>query len=93
MNVEHDDGDVPQEEILKMVQYDNLNLVVINDSPYFPGGGEEGEGEGRGDEEISSYHALRSLPGILEAVRKHQVQAGWTCDLVLRLEVLECLPS
>jgi hypothetical protein len=33
MNVEHD---VPQEEILKMVQYDNLNLVVINDSPYFP---------------------------------------------------------
>ena len=31
------DGDVPQEEILKMVQYDNLNLVVINDSPYFPG--------------------------------------------------------
>jgi len=36
-NVKHDGGDVPREEILKVVQYDNLNLVVINDSLVFPG--------------------------------------------------------
>ena len=36
-NVTHDDGGEPPEEILKAVRSDNLNLVVINDSPYFPG--------------------------------------------------------
>jgi hypothetical protein len=36
-NVAHDDGGEPPEEILKAVRSDNLNLVVINDSPYFPG--------------------------------------------------------
>ncbi len=36
-SVAHDDGDVPPEEILKAVQSADLNLVVINDAPYFPG--------------------------------------------------------
>jgi hypothetical protein len=35
-NITPDDGGAPAEEILKAVQSDNLNLVVINDSPYFP---------------------------------------------------------
>ncbi len=33
-----DDGGAPPEEILKAVQSENLNLVVINDAPYFPSG-------------------------------------------------------
>jgi hypothetical protein len=36
-NVTHDDGGAGPEEILKAIQSDDLNLVVINDSPYFPG--------------------------------------------------------
>jgi hypothetical protein len=36
-NVAFDDGGVSAEEILKVIQLENLNLVVINDSPYFPG--------------------------------------------------------
>jgi hypothetical protein len=36
-NVAHDDGGVPPEEILRVVQSDDLNLVVINDAPFFPG--------------------------------------------------------
>jgi hypothetical protein len=36
-NVTHDDGWVAPEEILKAIQSDDLNLVVINDSPYFQG--------------------------------------------------------
>jgi hypothetical protein len=36
-NVAHDDGGEPLEELLKAVRTDNLNLVVLNDSPYFPG--------------------------------------------------------
>ena len=36
-NVAHDDGGVPPEEILKVIQADDLNLVVINDAPFFPG--------------------------------------------------------
>ena len=36
-NVAHDDGGVPPEEILKVIESDNLKLVVINDAPYFPG--------------------------------------------------------
>jgi Dolichyl-phosphate-mannose-protein mannosyltransferase len=35
-NVTPDDGGASAEEILKAVQSDDLNLVVINDSPYFP---------------------------------------------------------
>ena len=35
-NITRDDGGVPPEEILRAIQSDNLNLVVINDSPYFP---------------------------------------------------------
>ncbi len=35
-NVTYDDGGESPEEILKAIQSDNLNLVVINDSPYFP---------------------------------------------------------
>ncbi len=35
-NITPDDGGAPPEEILKAVQSENLNLVVINDSPYFP---------------------------------------------------------
>ena len=36
-NVAHDDGGAPPEEILKAIQSDDLNLVVLNDAPYFPG--------------------------------------------------------
>jgi len=36
-NVAHDDGGVPPEEMLKAIQSDDLNLVVINDAPFFPG--------------------------------------------------------
>jgi len=36
-NVTHDDGGASPEEILKAVQSDDLNLVVLNDAPYFPG--------------------------------------------------------
>jgi hypothetical protein len=36
-NVTHDDGGAPPEEILKAIQSDNLNLVVINEAPFFPG--------------------------------------------------------
>jgi len=36
-NVAHDDGGEPPEEILKAIQSDNLNVVVINDAPFFPG--------------------------------------------------------
>jgi hypothetical protein len=38
-NVAYDDGGEPAEEILKAIQSDSLNLVVINDAPYFPGAG------------------------------------------------------
>jgi hypothetical protein len=36
-SVAHDDGGETSEEILKAIQSDDLNLVVINDAPYFPG--------------------------------------------------------
>ena len=36
-NVAHDDTGEPPEEILKALQSADLNLVVINDAPYFPG--------------------------------------------------------
>lgn len=36
-NVANDDGGEPPEEILKAIRFDDLNLVVINDGPYFPG--------------------------------------------------------
>jgi hypothetical protein len=36
-NVTHDDGGAAPEEILTAIQSDDLNLVVLNDSPYFPG--------------------------------------------------------
>jgi hypothetical protein len=36
-NVTHDDGGASPEEILKAIQSDDLNLVVLNESPYFPG--------------------------------------------------------
>ena len=36
-NVMHDDGGAAPDEILKAIQSDDLNLVVINDAPYFPG--------------------------------------------------------
>ena len=36
-NVTHDDGGASPEEILKAIQSDDLNLVVLNDAPYFPG--------------------------------------------------------
>ena len=36
-NVAHDDTGEPPEEILKAIQSDDLNLVVLNDAPYFPG--------------------------------------------------------
>ena len=35
--VTYDDGGAPAEEILKAVDSGNLNLVVINDAPFFPG--------------------------------------------------------
>jgi hypothetical protein len=37
-NITPDDGGAPTEEILKAVRSDNLNLVVLNDSTYFPSG-------------------------------------------------------
>jgi hypothetical protein len=36
-NVAHDDGGESPEEILKAIQSDDLNLVVMNDRPFFPG--------------------------------------------------------
>ncbi len=36
-NVAHDDGGESPEEILKVIARDDLNLVVINDAPFFPG--------------------------------------------------------
>jgi Dolichyl-phosphate-mannose-protein mannosyltransferase len=36
-SVWHDDTGASPEEILKVIQNDDLNLVVINDAPYFPG--------------------------------------------------------
>jgi hypothetical protein len=36
-SVAHDDGGETPEEILKAIQSDDLNLVVINDAPFFPG--------------------------------------------------------
>ncbi|MGA8773616.1 MAG: hypothetical protein WB536_04460, partial [Terriglobales bacterium] len=35
--VAHDDTGASPEEILKVIQAENLNLVVINDAPFFPG--------------------------------------------------------
>jgi hypothetical protein len=37
MNVTRDDTGEPPEEILRAIQSENLNLMVINDGPYFPG--------------------------------------------------------
>jgi hypothetical protein len=36
-SVWHDDTGASPDEILKVIQDDDLNLVVINDAPYFPG--------------------------------------------------------
>jgi hypothetical protein len=36
-NVTRDDGGAPAGEILRAVQSEDLNLVVINDAPFFPG--------------------------------------------------------
>ncbi len=36
-NVAHDDGGETPEAILKAIRSDDLNLVVVNDAPYFPG--------------------------------------------------------
>jgi hypothetical protein len=36
-NVGHDDGGEPSVSVLKVIQRDDLNLVVINDAPFFPG--------------------------------------------------------
>jgi hypothetical protein len=36
-NVWHDDTGASPDEILKVIQDHDLNLVVINDAPYFPG--------------------------------------------------------
>jgi hypothetical protein len=38
-NVAHDDGGANSDEILKVIQRDDLNLVVVNDAPFFPGAG------------------------------------------------------
>jgi hypothetical protein len=38
-NVTRDDGGASPEETLKAVVSDNLNVVVINDAPFFPGAG------------------------------------------------------
>jgi hypothetical protein len=35
-NVMHDDGGAGSEEILKAIRSDDLNLVVLNNAPYFP---------------------------------------------------------
>jgi hypothetical protein len=37
-NVTRDDGGAPAEDVLKALQSDDLNLVVINEAPFFPGG-------------------------------------------------------
>jgi hypothetical protein len=37
-NVARDDGGGPPAEFLKAIRSDNLDLVVINDAPFFPGG-------------------------------------------------------
>ena len=42
-NVAYDDSGEPPEEILKAIQSDDLNLVVINDAPFFPGSAIEPE--------------------------------------------------
>jgi hypothetical protein len=36
-NVAHDDGGETPDAILKAIQSDDLNLVVVNDAPFFPG--------------------------------------------------------
>jgi hypothetical protein len=36
-NVSRDDSGAAPKEILKVIESDNLNLVVINDAPFFPG--------------------------------------------------------
>jgi hypothetical protein len=36
-NIAHDDGYEPPEEILRAIQSEDLNLVVINEAPFFPG--------------------------------------------------------
>ena len=36
-SVAHDDTGASPDEILKVIQSDDMNLVVINDAPYFPG--------------------------------------------------------
>jgi hypothetical protein len=36
-NVAHDDGGETPEAILKAIRSDDLNLVVVNDAPFFPG--------------------------------------------------------
>lgn len=36
-NVAHDDGGETPERILKAIRSDDLNLVVVNDAPFFPG--------------------------------------------------------
>ena len=36
-NVSRDDSGAAPQEILKVIESDNLNLVVINDAPFFPG--------------------------------------------------------
>jgi hypothetical protein len=36
-NVTRDDGGAPAEEVMKALQSDDLNLVVINEAPFFPG--------------------------------------------------------
>jgi hypothetical protein len=36
-NIAHDDGYEPPEEILRAIQSEDLNLVVINEGPFFPG--------------------------------------------------------
>jgi Dolichyl-phosphate-mannose-protein mannosyltransferase len=37
-NVTRDDGGATSEDVLKALQSDDLNLVVINEAPFFPGG-------------------------------------------------------
>jgi hypothetical protein len=36
-NVAHDDGGETPDDILQAIQRDDLNLVVVNDAPFFPG--------------------------------------------------------
>ncbi len=36
-NVAHDDSGETPEAILKAIRSDDLNLVVVNDAPFFPG--------------------------------------------------------